>query len=359
MKVRKKLILSCWGLLLHSFRTVIVQMMGTGANIEYIRPPCFQHAYSTLTSVCDISAVKRSFVKVFVDGASGSGKTRLGWELFKEVQRKAKDLGLKHVSYGLVDAGGPPLSDPQATQYSADQAAAAVAQSLVRSYGVECTQVVLGRSLSLRQVAEAMMPAGSDDGKLYHSVLVLHVDEFQKALRPVMTLLSFIREYNGEKPRVLILPVCTGLWVDADVADEPSGEWVVLRLNYLQDVDGAWMLVRHAAADATTEKRVLELLAMQWQVPLLHYLVEDTLGWPMACVQLGVELASYLAGLADCLAERLTSSILQPVEERVFQVLQTYYHQTVQSAMGGLSMAGLRKLAAMAISPFQARGWAA
>jgi hypothetical protein len=328
-----------------------------GANVEYVRPHCFEKAYAALTSVCHNPASARAFIKLFIDGASGSGKTRLGWELFNEVQRKATRLKLKHVSYAMVDAEGPPLYGPVASQFSPEQAAAAVAQHLVQIYGVDCKKAVLGPSVSLSDVVEAMMPAESSAGELQRSALVLHVDEFQKSIASVLMLLAFIRLYNSRQPQVLILPVCTGFWVDPDIADEPGGEKRVIRLNYLQNSDETWMLVQRAASIFCTNKQqLLELLSAAWAqqpAPLLRYLVEDTLGWAIACVQLGAELA---LAFADQSGVSLQWNALQIVEMRVLRSLREYYSETVKDSMRRLSEAGLRKLAAMALSPFQACG---
>jgi hypothetical protein len=120
----------------------------------------------------------------------------------------------------------------------------------------------------------------------------------------------------------LILPICTGMLADRRLVDEQEEGVRILRLNYSQrSVEDTWTLAQNGAACASvlSPSPVAELLGAEdtrQKVPLLRFLVEDTLGWPTACIQLGAELVAALEWLPAGSGHTMTAEILRTVEER-------------------------------------------
>jgi hypothetical protein len=84
---------------------------------------------------------------------------------------------------------------------------------------------------------------------------------------------------------------------------------------------------------------------MRTAPPLVRHLVEDTGGWALACVQLGVEHARKRA-LLD-----LDQNDLKTVETNVRDQLKHLYEEDISNAMKSLSVFGLAKLLLLAMSP--------
>jgi hypothetical protein len=315
-----------------------------------LRPEKFEQAFAAMTNNCEPKPRQRNFIKLFIDGASGSGKTRFGWELYKELEVRQENLGLGQVFYAFVDAGGPPFSSLD-LQPDPSVVAASVAQHLVAKNAINCSRVKLAPSVTLHDVASAMLAARSGSRRVRRGALVLHIDEFQKALPQVVELLKAIRMANedGESNglSVLVLPVCTGLWTDDERARDPSGEVVKVRHNYFQSVNDSWKLVQRSAAAFALGGQVIPLLRQESAPLQLRQLVEDTMGWPLACMHLGVEAMSvashWLPGMNSAV-------LLEHIEQRTFLALNAHYDRTLHTAESALAQAGLYKLLAMALS---------
>jgi Cdc6-like AAA superfamily ATPase len=81
----------------------------SGETVEYVLPAIFDEAWDVIQGEAYFHETKikkhlgKDFIKLIIDGASGSGKTRIGLELYKKLEAEKHSLGLRRVHYVYVD----------------------------------------------------------------------------------------------------------------------------------------------------------------------------------------------------------------------------------------------------------------
>lgn len=302
----------------------------------------------------------KKFCKLFVDGVSGSGKTRVGFELFKKLEQEKKTLGLENVRYAYIDARTG-LRDTSN-----------IFKVLLRRFGGLNNVEV---SDHLKEALAAHILGLSEEGR---GVILLHIDEFTADPAAVNAVLSQLGEYQClNARRALILPVCTGLYAGDGVLEHLplTDTKTILTMPYFPGYESTFALVRNAAkawlleptrhsdaeqcflpawlekagvrdhqADIAAKRSDEDTAAM-----LVRYLVEDTAGWAMAAVQLGAHLAALSKQLDKGTPKR---DDLGVVEERLRdQLAERYSLGVMKTQLGGVEDFGALKVAALALSP--------
>jgi hypothetical protein len=315
-------------------------------KVHFLKPAGFDEAYNALVAVLhDDAGAMRMYYPLLIDGASGCGKTRMAVELYRKILKEAESMKLTKVAYAFVDM------DIVDRAGSADDACKSVLKVLMRSYthglrDLDAFAKWLG-SLTLEDLMSSLFPG---DGRV---ALYLHVDEFQKNEKTMAFLLKAVKAYNGNQPSRPILLVGSGLYTNHRQLDlQSSSERYVFELRYFDNAL-AYRLVREGAHAFVTPDGQEELPHFLCKLlperdtdaPLLvRFLTEDTGGWALACVQLGVELAMSNAAEPNMLEMGL-------VETRVLDRLTFLYKQDILLSMSGLSSVGQAKLMLLALSP--------
>jgi hypothetical protein len=180
--------------------------------------------------------------------------------------------------------------------------------------------------------------------------------------------LRHIRMFNADKnnEKTKILTVCTGLF-SADtmqILRESSSDMPrSVRLHYFPpDAEGAWSLVRnavHAKRQALNLRHEHILPKNIDEAPaIVRYLSEDTLGWPMAAVQLGSQLAILFNEIS---IEQLHAScpealaFVKRAEKNVDLVLRANFDANSFQEAFNTDAEGLLKLLVLALSPHSVR----
>ena len=297
--------------------------------------------------------VVRAWYPVFIDGASGSGKTRLGVELYRAVSDNIADLNLSDLAYVCVN-----MNAVDKRGETNDHAIASVVTHLLR-YNAKApnnASDALGTCPTLQALFDSIFPIKDERVALF-----LHLDEFQKNEWATAALLVMVEEYNLNNLNRPILLVGSGLYISHErLGLRSSGERAKLEVRFL-DFDRAYELVRAAAMtmreaapsesdfshlERTLPKKVEEAL------PAVRYLVEDTGGWALACVQLGIELCVASLSVKKALNKiAVVPEALKEVEEAVSERLEYLYEEDKEAAVLGLSPAGFAKLIILALSP--------
>lgn len=311
-----------------------------------------------MTASCSFESVGRNYYKVFIDGGSGSGKTRMGWQLYRRFAAAVTQgaVLVTKTSYLLVAQGpdDPMIHAPaQHVAWRADEDMwhhyeHALADLIVFTLADQEPRHI---DASLHSILRCLLGLGSDE----HGALVLHIDEFQRTPTETKELLSFVRRFSERHPDTRILTVCTGLYADPhfDGMDDTSpGVFKVHSLNYFTSVQKTWQLAR-AAGQATAKKQMINLVAALRGVELndgtqvlVRYLVEDTRGWPIAAAYLGAALQRVAV---DGLNEM---AVYSHIEEEVYSQLKSMYKVKTLCRMLGHSEPALIKLTLLALSPF-------
>jgi hypothetical protein len=313
--------------------------------VEYLEPTVFSKVYDALTLVLKSGAPSiKTCTKLYVDGASGSGKTRMGMELYRRLQNGKNRFDLHRVAYLLFEVG----KYDSFKHIGSHQASDAAVGCILRSAETLITNGVTLRSLD--DLVNQIFPSGVEFPAEKTCALVLHIDEFQNGPLATRELMTAIVNHNCNQPRRLILPVCTGLFTDDLLKDDsmPSGAFARITLPYIESSEKAYELMLRGARSSC---HTVALPSVLEDAPrLIRFLIEDTGGWPMACVQLGVELGPY-AHLPDKLEN---ISIMSVVEDNVVTFLHEAYDSTFGDGIGTLlSRAGIFKVLAMALSPHE------
>lgn len=336
-----------------------------GHIIAYVPPQeTFREALEVLLGnlrAADNPDLSRMVKRLNVSGPTGSGKSRLGWELYQAV-RDDETANLDACAY----------VDINLAKQTHIQSAADLVQYIVRSFGFNegerASAARLEDTVTLAVVARAI--TGWEAGR--RTALFLHVDEFQRAPDVVLALQDAVAKANDVLKRdgCTVVTVCTGLYTPefADVKNlDASDGSVCLHLGYFSQRDArgqfvaddatSWQLAR-AAAHASLGAEVLP--ATLADVPAtLRFLVEDVDGWPMGAVQLGAQLA---------LREPLRHAAQQKrhleawgdvdfaaCEHGLNEVLAMNYSKPAGELLNRLTYPGVMKLVALVLSPFSVR----
>lgn len=292
-------------------------------------------------------SAERLFYPIVVDGASGSGKTRLCVELFLELDKNKDNVALKDLAYARVDMKTIQLGGGNEDHIQG------IIRQLLKTYAEEPQNIVAALAQpTLKWLVDSVFP---HSGKV---ALFVHLDEFQMNEEATKAFLREVFTYNGGNASRPILLVCSGLYASAkQLGLASSSERIKLEVRYLNDAS-TYELVRKAALAfcdnpdeswAAVPNFLLKALPgnMSTAPPLVRHLVEDTGGWALACVQLGVELANMgKRALLD-----LNQNDLKTVETNVYDQLKHLYQQDISNAMKNLSVFGLAKLLLLAMSP--------
>lgn len=314
----------------------------------------FDVAYDDLTNILrfpDATATIKYSRNVFIDGASGCGKTRFGWELYQRVKREAQKLGLSDVGYAVLQAGQDydmALQGATDNEKAHDTTTAnrALAVMLVRQYA-EQPNLVLSPSVTFSDIVKHLARAhrGAKDGK---AAFVLHFDEFQQSPIHVAAMLRVVRDHNTTFAlSTPVLPVLSGLVASAStlalVSDGITGvSSVVHTLHYFEPTDErTWQLVCNAERALRSISRLQQYKTRADAPRSLRYLVEDTLGWQQAAVQLGVAIALARSDALDWRA----------VEDDYLDLVKKYNSSEVLAPLVNGSNSAARKLLLLALSP--------
>lgn len=328
-----------------------------GSSVRYQPPLIFEAAYSDMTAICrthDPTRLGRDFYKVFIDGGSGSGKTRMGWELYKRLAKDVDErkLQVHKVHYVPVSQGPeePMLDAPSDTgQWHDKYGKWAYYEKLLAGHIVRTMteENLVNNEASLRDVLRNLL--GMQKGE--RGAVMLHIDEFHRTPQVTKDLLSTVRQFSETNRDMPILAVCTGLYTDPSfsMSDTSPGYVKLHHLSYLSSADATWNLVKAAATAATYGKLSTAFRADKLEDckhDLLRYLVEDLRGWPLAAVTLGAALPCSFRH------HGLQLSAFQHAEEEAFRQLRGKYDIATLRGMLGHSEAALLKLTLLALSPF-------
>jgi hypothetical protein len=321
-----------------------------GVSLPYVQPQSFDVAYghliASVTSVTD-KGIDRGYNKLFIDGPSGSGKTRVVWELYRRLKEDVT-MGKIHSKIGAVSYVFINLTDSFLPQKGQEENSA-IEKHIAKQVIAQLTNLRGQVDVSLEGVLRRLF--GEKKG-----ALVLHIDEFHRQPDETARLLSVVRSYSssGSAPAV-ILPVCSGLFMHPNF-DPHKVSSVVQRvpLGFFRDHQKTWEIVRGAGlvvANSDALRPVLEVADLSKTPRNVQYMVEDTAGWVMAAVQLGVNIP-----IAANLNPNVRASDLGPVEDAVVAKLKSLYPVSVlKDGFGGSSEEALIKIVTLALSPFPVR----
>lgn len=336
----------------------------SGSAVLYVEPECFGEAFMLFTELLRNTGSKAA-IKLFIDGASGSGKTRMALELFLKLDREKGSFCLQRVGYVAINMMTYFLADVTRTSDETHDVKVAVSEVLphLADKYAKRTNIKLADDIDLLALVNSVLKVDEAAEAGARFALVFHVDEFQVTPNVTRLLLRAIYKHNTAHPTRLILPVCTGLYADNTFGDEPlTGAFRALTLPYFKD-DGESYAIVHSVIEHlvvntalpsvrdthynTLRRKADGSVALPDNLPkLVKYLVEDTGGWPMACAQLGVELAPF----ADDLEAMNNVVLLKFAEGRVFKQLKYIYQREIRRCFNA-SPVGRRKLVLLAMSP--------
>lgn len=315
----------------------------------------FENAYADLTSLLrytrgsppSITCDERMDYPVFIDGASGAGKTRTAVELYLKVKDDLAALDLHGLAYVRVV-----MSEVTERTDDKEGAFAAVMSFILQQYSQQSTATPFK---TLEDLMDSIFPGEK------RTALYLNLDEFQENEKATAILLSEVKKYNSRKPHRPILLVCSGLYTSAALLGTVSQERAKLEVRYLDEA-GAYDLVRGAAIafamppgstwmQAPAHLRNLLPQKLSEAPVQVCYLVEDTGGWALACAQLAVELVLKANEANVMRTDALGEVDFQCVENNVLGRLTRLYQENIKSAAQGLSDFGLAKLLLLALAP--------
>ena len=263
-----------------------------GCAVAYVRP---QAAFEKALSVLEDSLTEHAsrHARLSVCGPQGSGKSRLGYELYLELKRRGTALGLARVAFAscLFSAA----KETQEIQSVADLVRHVVrncATAPDTKSSMRCSQP---EGITLKDVARHL--TGWADGT--RTALVLQLDDCHAQPDVVTAIQRAVTEANGADDGCLVLPICTGTpgntWARPGVPKAASSNGIVY-LGYLEEANGAtdhattWSVVRNAV-HAACESGPLPLSLNAAPEPLVA-VVKSLCGWPLGAVQLGGQLAA-------------------------------------------------------------------
>ena len=312
----------------------------------------------------------KEFRFCLIDGASGSGKTRLGYELFRKLRGMKDRFHLAHVAYSyFLIKDAIDIADPRDTR----AAELVLRQHLIASHcqsPEEMDARVSFRDI-VRAAAVAASPVAFAEAKCV--ALVVHLDEMQRAPKLTAAMLRVMRDFNMDEALrgklTLLLPVATGLVADdvnsfiTDVTGSLAIRYLLPYFDVLDDaMPATWRLVQAAARPALDQFKEL-----QDAPKLLQLLVRSTAGWPFAAAQLGVSAVIFFNAerpeFDDLLHGNSRSqrarSLLIEIQSHYTVGVRAWYSCTslltsLELAIGG---EGAHKLRCLLLSPHSVRLW--
>ena len=317
-----------------------------GLDIPFIKTDEFSDVYDKLVERLR-DARPRSFYPIIIDGASGGGKSRLAVELFIEVRKNMEEFELQGLVYVCVSAPTIDFLDGD----SRAKAVQGLINKVLETYA-EGPNKSLGPTPTLETLVNSVFPDTEQRVALF-----LHLDEFQENEPATAAIIEEVNHYNHVHPRRPILLVCSGLYAGHEkIKLQSSRERKLVEVRYL-NLSNAYQLTRAAAMlfreELESEGGFLSSKLLPEKMSdanaLVRYLVEDTGGWALACVQLGAELCSAARDMKK--KEDVTLTRLVAVEQRVSNRLGEIYKTSMSAAVAGLSSAGFSKLLFLAMSP--------
>ena len=242
----------------------------------------------------------------FIEGASGCGRTRLGIELAKALRENmaGPQFWLDVVRHILVSVSLLALKTqlvcPRGATRPEMVEGIKAAETVLAQVIIAALDITIKGDIDLASLVTAILDhsetggkgeeagMGKDTGRTTSKVLVLPFDEFQADPALVSYMLRVVRNFN-EAHRLLdpttgtryaVLPVCAGLEVSVARTD-------VHTLPYFgSDEVGSEVSRLFANANVACGHQV-EFASFDEVPKELRYLMEDTLGWAFAVVQLG------------------------------------------------------------------------
>lgn len=336
-----------------------VRMVGNlaGVSVNYVRPrKPFDRALNILTR--SFNDLRNKHLRLYVCGPTGSGKSRIAYELFVDLDKDKLAHKLDNVIFATCFL----------TKNEANLEVRSVTE-LVRHLVRNCGSAPSRNSMNLaeldinditfKEVVREL--TGWEKGK--RTVLVLHIDEFQNQPKLVKDIMIAITALNGDYSDFFVLPVCTGFPTSdfacvehlKDATDPTSGSNAVY-LGYLTmedktaDNGQTWSIVRNTALMVLEQGVLPEDLD---QVPqVLRYLVEDLGGWPMGATQLGRALAEVMLEKEDTRVTSLTAEDLEACEQKMHDTLGGIYAEPVTGFAKALTTSGTFKVTALICGPF-------
>jgi hypothetical protein len=316
---------------------------------------------------------------VVVSGASGVGKSRFGYEIYRRTKKEKSELGLYTVNYAVINISR--LATQGLTQLD-------VVQHLVRKH-THCN----GKNNNSLQPSprlnfEALVPilargalgTVTNDSLEPRAGLVLHLDEFHHDPAMATMIMRAVESFTTAYLDTKVVLVLTGLYTPVEV---PSLRRLVsvgsriVPLGYFvegnsTDLHKTWELVRNAVNDYGCSHHNLLPVEQAHLPSLLSYLLEDIGGWAFGATLLGVELASTgsMSALsatckdADIAPTRsqalmalngLTMGDFSRCEQNVYSMLRHKYRDSLELIKTKLKDAGTVKLIAFLLSPFRVR----
>jgi len=307
-----------------------------------------------------------------VDGATGCGKTRFGLELFKALHSEFPGYGMHYAYIEFKQT----LSDYSSAEPAKQENINLAEQELLTNLQPA------GQSFSLDYILNHLDPTPTkepmtnmristknltEDKKT--SVLVLHIDEYQYRPQAAAAMLRVVRDKNSNRPQNRPTPymvvVLTGLsrtQLELELGlDEPAqaasagasrlaitgGVPLEVTLHY----SGADVLqLLHNAAKAV---RRIYSPPFFGSAPV-HYqrLLEDTMGWPVAVINLGAALA-YVNFSPSTKSEAVTDDDILAALKTVELTYLTYVRKSYKPRIAArLQSFKVEKLLRVAMSPY-------
>ena len=339
----------------------------SGKEVPYIAPqPQFDRAFSIFLRSLD--AERKNALRLVISGPTGTGKTRMAYEVFRRLERTAAQHGLDKVAFftckmeyydnGLVR--------------TVDQLIYRLVERCAIRQDRSRPPTRIDDSIQLLDVVAAM--TGWRPG--LRTALVLNIDECQRdpeAVKAICDAICTFRPCNDTgEGGCYILPVLSG-FPTADYArveelkedaSDPASNANAIYLPYptveggsVADDQKTWELIRDvvgivARESGSAHEPKLTADLSKVKQPVLRYLVQDLGGWPLGAVKFGNALAAVMVndGLAD--DTELSLDALRESENMMSAALDTIYTGPATYLATVLAPHGHFKLCCLACGPF-------
>lgn len=310
---------------------------------------------------------------VFINGATGCGKTRMGYELFTALQTKWQrtapnpDLrAIESLTYTIL----PVASDYEAVPPSGQQGHEEIKARNIQRVRAELATLLTREDLSRENdpLEHVLQRAKSPSGKAL--VIVVHIDEFQKGPHKSAAFIRAAREIHFQS-KAVILTILTGLAseatyeaLDSDCTramgvsrsvnhtfvlhyfTKPDDE--LFSLQACQVVENGILTAKGGSKDRCLIPRKEKRLLM------LYRMIQDCLGWPFGLAQLGIALGAANFDGQEINIRNMNLKLsaaeqtyMEAVRNQYFDVINTY------AQSGNLKV---EKLLRIAMAPFPVSG---
>lgn len=300
---------------------------------------------------------EKDIVKLYVDGPCGSGKTRMALELFRKLWQEKEMHGAERVACIRIDMA----EDGEAVPEGLIDEVTVVGKFLGR-LAAKCRRVraaTLDAGIGLLDLVNSVLKVNPQKEADKTFALVCHLDDFQADAFATLLLMRTIYMHNLNHPKRPILAICTGLYIPETIRKvecTPSGTFRRVYLPYFKSDGESYALMFNTlktrarfiseALPAPVRDRHGKLIMPVGVSTPIKYLVEDTRGWAMACVRLGVALVP----LADNRNALQDIHRLKMVEDDVDRVLSAIYKANIELLFNA-NPVGRRKILLLALAP--------